>query len=587
MTGSRFARLIFAIAVSVAALLAQESSSLDDSAPANTPEPVETPFHVSGRVIDDLTGKPLSGATVEFAVGGMVIISSCADCDASGAPPPEIPRETITGADGRFAFDNVLPPGGSITASKPGYRPSWQIRSKASDEPGGTLIHKETDGVILRLAPTATISGVFRDHRGSPITEGAGVTLWTLGNWAGWPRLEYGGFAEFAADGTYIVRDLHPGRYYLVADPPIHGKEPARDPAGHAVGDVPMRYPANTVQHPNPFFTLREGEHAQINFRFPQKRLHRVAVTAVAHERYAYNILDENGSQAYLFNYLPPWNLSTELHFEAWLPKGHYRLNGDDSLSFEVADSDPPNLFFNVPDANPERIEVPLVISGAAPAPPTCEDWIPVCGFVDVLLVRFVRGRYVEVVSQANLAGRFDGKREESQLTKTVSLVPGSYTVAVVPTLNIYPKYIVSGSTDLAVEQLVIRAGDSPQPIRIELAQGAIVDGVVRRGGKPLKAWVYAVAEEIESKADFREFEPVLAEEDGKFEMQGLAPGAYLFFASDVELTLNVHDPSEIAPWRSRGRLVHVEAGKTSHAMLTVADLPQERSGHLAAASGQ
>jgi Carboxypeptidase regulatory-like domain len=576
MSGARLARLIFAIAVCCAPLLAQESSGFDESAPADAPEAVEMPFHVSGRVIDDLTGKPLSGAAVTLAVGGMVIISSCADCDASGgmSPEPEAPREVTTGADGRFAFDNVLPPGGSITASKQGYVPAWQIRSKASDEPGGTVIHKKTDDVVLRLAPTASISGAFRDHRGSPITEGAGITLWTLANWAGWPRLEYGGFADFADDGTYIVRDLLPGRYYLVADPPVRAKEPARDAAGHAVGDVPMRYPASTVRNPNPFFTLREGEHAAIDFRFPQKRLHRVAVTAVANERYSYNILDENGSQAYLFNYLPPWNLSPEMHFEAWLPKGRYRLNGDDNLPFQVADSDLPNLLFSVPDASPERIEVAVIISGSALAAPGCDDAMPVCGFVDVLLVRFVHGPYVEVVSQANLAARFDGKREESQLTKTVSLVPGSYTVAVVPTLNLYAKSIVSGSTDFAAQSLLIRAGDSPEPIRIELAQGAIVDGVVRRGGKPVKAWIYAVADEIQSKSDFREFEPVLSEEDGKFEVQGLAPGSYLFFASDVELTLNVHDPAEIAPWRSRGQVLHVEGGKTSHAILTVAHLP-------------
>src|ERR1022692_129533 len=206
MTRSRFACLILAIAVSVAPLLAQETSSLDESAPADTPEPVETPFHVSGRVIDNLTGKPLSGATVQLAVGGMVILSSCANCDASGgmSPEPEAPREITTNADGRFAFDNVLPPGGSISASKQGYVPAWQIRRKASGKPGGSAIHKETEDIVLRLAPTSSISGVFRDHRGSPISEGAGVTLWTLANWAGWPRLEYGGVWGICRDGANI-----------------------------------------------------------------------------------------------------------------------------------------------------------------------------------------------------------------------------------------------------------------------------------------------------------------------------------------------------------------------------------------------
>jgi hypothetical protein len=59
----------------------------------------------------------------------------------------------------------------------------------------------------------------------------------------------------------------------------------------------------------------------------------------------------------------------------------------------------------------------------------------------------------------------------------------------------------------------------------------------VHHQGKPVKAWVYAVAEDIEPQSDFREFQPVLSDEDGKFQMLGLAPGSYLFFASDIELS--------------------------------------------------
>lgn len=95
------------------------------------------------------------------------------------------------------------------------------------------------------------------------------------------------------------------------------------------------------------------------------------------------------------------------------------------------------------------------------------------------------------------------------------------------------------------------------------------------RDGKPARAWAYAVAEDIEPKTDFRVFQPVASEEDGKFRIQGLAPGFYLFFASDIELPINVHDSVEVDYWRPRGKIVRVESGKTTHLVLDFAFAPE------------
>jgi protocatechuate 3,4-dioxygenase beta subunit len=567
-----FAVLCFLLTAS----LAQEPSNLQESASTNTPETTDTQYGVTGRVVDDLTGNPLNGATVRLAVGGRVMLSSCAGCASPPSPPPEpeTPREVITGKDGSFAFDSLPATGGSVTASKPGYIDIWRFRRRASDQLGGSLISNQTGPVILRLAPAASVSGTLIDHNGTPITKNADITLWRLADWAGWPRLEYGGFPEFAADGTYHFHDLLPGHYFLVADPPINREGPARNEAGRAVGEVPVRYPAPTSQRPNPFFTLHEGEQAHLNLRFPQRTLQRVTGTVNASQPYSYDIVDANGSKAYLLK-----GSAFEKPFEAWLPKGSYRLTtGREDvtgpLPFEVAGSDLAGMLFSI--AVPERIEIPVEISSLVPRVPTCLDPTPVCGFVDVALVRFLPGGYVEVVGQSTQAGRFDGTAPRPQPIQSVSLIPGTYTAAVAVTLNVYAKSIVSGSTDLAKEPLTIRAGDSPEPIHIVLAEGAIVDGVVHRHGQPVNAWVYALAEDIEPKSDFREFQPVLSDEDGKFHLQGLAPGSYLFFASDIELSLNVHDSAETAYWRSRGKILRVEPGKTTDLVLVAAEPPEE-----------
>jgi len=564
MARAGLARLILAIAVSASPLLAQESM------PSDSHEATDTLYQVTGRVIDDLTGNPVSGAAVRLAV--MIMHINCADCAPPLLPPqePEPTRETITRADGRFAFDDIPATSVSVTTSKAGYLDVWPTH--ASDRHGLYRVGEQTGPIILRLAPAASISGTLRDHNGKPVTKDASVTLWRLGDWAGWPQLGYVGRAEFTADRSYHFHDLYPGRYYLVADPPVNREGPAHNAAGRAVGEVPLRYPTPTPEHPNPFFTLCEGQRAQIDFRFPQKTLHRVSGTVNASQPYSYGIVDANGSQAYLLK-----GSGFEKPFEAWLPNGSYRLStGRDDvtgpLPFEVADSDLSDLSFSI--AVPERVEVPVEISSSAPHALICPDTEPVCGFVLVDFVRLLPGGSVEVVSRSTQEGRFDGTPPQPQHTQPASLIPGTYTAAVAVTLNVYVKSIVSGSTDLAVEPLVIRPGDSPEPIHVVLAEGAIVEGVVHRYGEAVKAWVYAVAEDIEPKSDFREFQPILSDEDGKFHMQGLAPGSYLFFASDIELSLNVHDSAETAYWRSRGKILRVKPGKTTDVVLAVSDPP-------------
>jgi len=554
-------RYSLSVILLAASLLAQSATSPQTSNALRT---------VSGRVVDDLTGEPLSGATVQLEV--VVMYVNCSNCNPPLArhSEPEPPRTVVTGKDGVFTFDNVPRKNIEVRAKKPDYLDPW-IRRRAGETFGMYGPDDVTDALIVRLAPAATISGVFRDHNGAVIKKGAGISLWRPSAWCGWPQLGYGGFAELGSDGTYHFSNLGPGRYYLVADPPIaRGQGPAIDENGQAVGETPVRYPASR-ERSTALFTLREGQHEEIDFRFPEKKLHRVSGTIEEDQFYSYDMEDGDGSKAYLLTGSP-----FEKTFEAWLPTGSYRLStGRDDvagpLPFEVRDSDVADLHFAIRD--PGRIEIPVEVTSAGPRKATCPDTEPVCGFFLVDMLRFQPGGYIEVVGDSTQTGKNEGT--PPRRIESVSVIPGTYTAAIAVSGNVYAKSIMSGSTDFAEQPLVIRPGDSPEPIRIVLAEGAIVDGSVYQGGKPSRAWVYGVAEEIESKADFRVFQPVVSKEDGTFHMPGLAPGSYLFFASDIELPLNIHDPDEIDYWRSRGKIVRVEAGKTTNLVLNVATAPE------------
>jgi hypothetical protein len=525
----------------------------------------ETSEHtVNGHAVDDLTGGPLSG--VEVRLQTVVLHTHCENCPPQ--PPPPL-RKTITGADGKFSFDNVPTGNVSIEASKDGYVSAWAIHRKPDESFGMYLVNDQLGPITQRLAPKASISGSFRDHNGAPILEGAGVVLWHLRSWAGWPRLEYGGFASFDKDGTYHFADLLPGRYYLTANPPTARMTPESNPSGKAVAEVPMRYPEPTPQDTNPFFTLREGEHANVTFQFPQATVHRVSGLIKADQSYSFNIVDANGNNSYPMK-TPPFNKQ----FETWLPNGSYRLStgregeisGDQP--FEVSDSDLLNLFFSIA---PQRIEIPVEISNVAANAALCPEQPAACFFFSIRMVRFDDRGSVEVVNEVTSTGRSEGS--PPMRIESASLIPGNYTLVANFSGNLYAKTVTSGATDLATEPLVVNPGDAPAPIRILVASGAVIDGVVRSDDKPVRAFVYVIPENIETKNDFREFQPVMSEQNGHFKISGLAPGTYLLFATDTELEINIHDPTEATYWRSRGSLIHLEAEKSSEVSLNLTTL--------------
>jgi hypothetical protein len=110
------------------------------------------------------------------------------------------------------------------------------------------------------------------------------------------------------------------------------------------------------------------------------------------------------------------------------------------------------------------------------------------------------------------------------------------------------------------------RAGGSS--IAIPGQPDRVTDNVYRVTG-------HALAEGDTARADYRLFAAEESKEDGKFEIGGLAPGWWAIFASDAELSLDVHDPADTADWRKHGTIVHVETGHTAHVVVTEARMPE------------
>jgi hypothetical protein len=185
------------------------STALLPLRPRGTPAP--RPGPVTGRVLDDATGRPLAGAVI--ALGH----------DALRRLAPRPARTCTTGEDGGFAFERAAS-GEALLARCEGFLPEL-VELAAGAAP-----------LEVRLAPGGAVTGDLLDDRGAPL---AGVRVVALSRGAVDVRE-----ATTDAAGRFALTGLRPGRYIVT---PADGALPvAALPAlvrPGAVALAPLRVP--------------------------------------------------------------------------------------------------------------------------------------------------------------------------------------------------------------------------------------------------------------------------------------------------------------------------------------------------------
>jgi hypothetical protein len=523
---------------------------------------------VTGRVIDDLTGKPLSGAKVTLWVVTLKLSIPCVKCGPPPSPPHnEEPRVAVTGNDGKFEFDTVPEKMIEVRASKAGYVDL--LRPRIGTEPPSVADLTRDRNFVVRLAPSASISGIARTHTGSPLGSNGDIALYIVTYWSGWPQTQYVGWPKRNSNGTYRFGNLEPGRYFLVVSPPWNRPEPEQIEGGRALGEVPVRYPHPTAQHPSPFFTLREGEHKKLDLELPEESLHHVTMTASPAP--VLQVWSQSGGIYSLHEQDRQKGI-----FDAWLPDGFYwptnRRPGeiDGPIPFEVAGADVSGLRFESAETGTTRLPVTVQSSidgspdlGCGPFP------ADECEIATLYLLYLDPERSTEVANNIALT--------PSTKPIATTLLPGRYSAVVLAqrNKNLYVRSIRCGTMDLSQGPMVIHQAEPPAPIQVELAQAGEVNGVVQRNGRAKTAYVYALPVSDTATADYRLFTPVKSKDDGTFVIQGLAPGPWVIFATDAELALDVHDPADTAYWRDHGSVVNVAAGRPAHLLVVENHVPE------------
>lgn len=147
---------------------------------------------ISGVVTDSVTGNPIVGARVSVMRGGYA----------------------ITNQNGEYAIENLRPGSYQVRASAAGYTP------KVYPEPVIVIEGQITPNINFALAPfvppqPGSISGIVADAKtGNPIA-GAVVNARTM---IGNHHRNVNGRAITNPDGTYIIENLLPGDYRVMAN---------------------------------------------------------------------------------------------------------------------------------------------------------------------------------------------------------------------------------------------------------------------------------------------------------------------------------------------------------------------------------
>jgi len=181
-------------------------------------QPAPEKSTLAGRVVSGATGAPLKKATVwleKFAA------------ERSVNNQPSVP-EVITDAEGRFTIQGVDPGAYLLQARRTGYLDQG-YGAALPDTVGPPLeiaAGEARRDLILKLTPQSLVYGKIVDEDNDP-APGAQVAVLRVSYAGGHRHLVDAGLSESQDDGSFVVGNLKPGRYYVSAFLPNMSQPPS------------------------------------------------------------------------------------------------------------------------------------------------------------------------------------------------------------------------------------------------------------------------------------------------------------------------------------------------------------------------
>jgi len=515
---------------------------------------------ISGMVVKLADGAPLRNATVQLENG----------------EDREHTIATKTAADGRFELKNVPTGRYKLYVWRNGFV-GTEYRKKRPSDPGATLSLSSGEikkDVMFWLIPAAVIAGRVFDEDGEAVPN-ATVTASRETYHEG--RRTLATAAEASTDdlGSFRLFGLAPGRYYVSATErqwgQVVGDREFSQSAGQTAeqGNAKTYYPGTLDVSRAAAINVKEGDEIPgTDIALKKVAVHRVrgrVLNQVTHKpgqdvmvmlisRAKRPEWDVGGQQEVkkadgsfeISNVVPGAYTLLAFWFDQTEGKNHSAAQ-----KLDIGESDVEGILLTIGAGG---MVLGRVVWEGKPSLERDELWInasPTEGM-------FMWGGQARV--------------DANQQFTLKDLVEGDVRVELSGTSkDCYVKQISYGQTFVKEDVISVSKGPNPGLEITISSRGARVQGnVTDKDGLPAAGiWVVAVPDEAR-RTNFRLFKSQTTDQYGQFDLHGLAPGSYKFFAWDGVESNAWEDEEFLKPFESQGKEIEVHDLDTAKLGLTL-----------------
>lgn len=495
---------------------------------AQQQQPQTGSYSLTGTVVNAATGQPIARALVRLFVN-----------------PQQI---TMSGADGRFEFQNLPAMSTGLDAQKPGFFTREQIEE---GRPMGLVrIGKDSD-VKVSLYPSGSITGRATSVDGDPLE---GVQVLSLGRYvvdgkAGWTQR---GASLTDETGGYRIVNLQPGKYLVrTATRPVRVLSTYLRSFGENFDNVyrGVYFPDSPDESGATAITVEPGETAEANFSERTAKAFSISgsITGNRTGRPFVALMDADGYQ-----------VTATMQFQGNRFKFRDVLPGDYSVSVSTPQNDNATMY------------------GEAPVNVSNKD-------VDGVSVEVFRGSNIQVtfvyppgqnrplsppggIQLTPLSGGLlgpgswlAGQGTDAQNETFEQVRPGHYRVEYRPNGSWYVTDIRLGQTSLQGNDLTVMAGVDPEPLQVSLAQGAAAINGTVTGAEGLTNVSLLAVPDSDTLTGVR----IFVSPSSQFSLAGLAPGSYHVYAFTSINGLEYRNSQAMQKYQDQSVEVNVSSNET------------------------
>jgi hypothetical protein len=472
---------------------------------------------------------------------------------------PQKLATVVTTDEGKFQFTDV--PGGkyALEGSKKAFVTAGYEQHESYSTAIVTGAGLDTENLILKLPPTAVLSGKVLDEDGDPVRH-ATITLYYSDHLEGVDQIRVHRREQTDDLGNYELPSLMPGTYFLSASATpwyaIHPRPDTGTPKTNADEEQGSRVDrALDVAYPTTYYAdttdtdsasaipVKGGEHLQVDIHLSPVPALRITFHAPSDEKGAFLFprLEQPAFDGSTF--VPTATVGTKSPgvFELiGVPAGRYnvRMQGP-SASFQM---DAVDLTKDGEDIDTSKAESASTVKVSVKL--LGDSIIP-----DQLKIGLV-GKNRMIESSTKLDSKGEGV--------FLNVSPGRYRVVNFGVPRLYAVLSLSAEgADLVGRRLIVKPGSSAS-LSVTLTSGtAEIEGVAKLASKPLAgAMIVLIPKDAEGSTDL--FHRDQSDLDGTFVLRGVIPGSYTIVAIENGWDLDWSQPAFLAAYAKKGRAIDV-----------------------------